>query len=78
MDTDAEASHVHDEHQPAVAVRLIGMVFPLQDKPEHHSGKGRRVGIDLTLDCREPERVTKGIDERTHQTGSFNSYEPRK
>lgn len=28
VNTDAQSGHVGDKHQPAVAVRLVGMVFP--------------------------------------------------
>ena len=41
VNTDAEPRHIGDEHQPSVAVRLVGMVFPFQDKPENHGSKGR-------------------------------------
>ena len=40
VDTNGEARHIHDEHQPAVGMRLVGMVFPFQNQPEYHSGKG--------------------------------------
>ena len=35
------AYHIGYEHQPAVAVRLVGAVFPFQDEPEHQGGAER-------------------------------------
>ena len=75
MHADGEARHIHDEHQPAVAVRLVGMLLPLQDEPEHHGGEGRGVGIDLALDSREPEGVAEGIDQGAHQSAALNGDE---
>ena len=74
VDTDGKSRHIHDKHEPAVAVRLVGVVFPLQDEPEHQSREGRGVGIDLTLDGREPEGVAKGVDEGAHQSGGLDGY----
>ncbi len=72
VDTNGEARHVENKNKPAVGMRLVGVVFPLQDEPEHHSGEGRGVGIDLALDGREPEGVAEGIDERTHHARRLN------
>ena len=63
MDTDGEARHIHDEHKPAVAMRLVGMLFPLEYQPEHHSCECRRIGIHLALDGTKPEGVAEGVDE---------------
>ncbi len=41
VDADGKPRHIHDEHQPAVAVRLVGVVLPLQDEPKHHCREGR-------------------------------------
>ena len=54
---------------------LVGMVFPFQDEPEHDSGEGRRVGINLALNGREPKRIAEGIDKCAHQARSLNSNE---
>lgn len=35
--TDGQTCHVEDEHKPTVRVRLVGVVFPLEDEPEHDS-----------------------------------------
>ena len=77
VDTNGETCHVHDQYQPTVAVRLVGLVFPFQDEPEHYSRKGGGVSIDLTLDSREPEGVAEGIEERSHKSGSLDGYQFR-
>ena len=38
---DTEARHIGNQHQPTVTVRLVGMVFPLQNEPKHDGRKGR-------------------------------------
>ena len=48
------------------------MILPFQDQPEYHCRKSRGIGIDLTLDSREPERIAEGIDEGSHQTGCLD------
>ena len=74
MNADRESCHICDEHQPAVAVRLVGMVFPLQNKPEHDSRECRRVGVNLAFDGRKPERVAESVDECTHHTACLDGY----
>ena len=48
------------------------MVFPFEDEPEHDGGKGRRIGINLALHSREPERVGESIDKGAHKSRSLN------
>ena len=62
VNTNRQARHVDYKNKPTVAMRLIGMIFPFQDEPEYNSCKGRRVGIDLALDSREPEGIAEGVD----------------
>ena len=38
---DGKAGQVENQHQPAVAVRLVGTVLPLEDEPEHQGRKHR-------------------------------------
>ena len=61
VDADGQTRQIGDEHQPAVAVRLVGTVFPFQDEPEHHGREQRRVGIHFALDGAEPERVGERV-----------------
>ena len=72
MDSDGETSEIEDEHKPTVGVGLVGMVFPFEDEPEHDGGKGRRIGINLALHSREPERVAPGVGQSTGQTGTHD------
>ena len=75
VNADGETRDIGDEHQPAVAVGLVGMVFPLQYQPEHDGGEGRRIGIYLAFYGRVPEGVAKRIDQRAHQSGSLDGDE---
>ncbi len=75
MDAYAEACHVGDEHQPAVAVRLVGVVFPFKYEPEHYCRECRRVGVDLALDSAEPEGVAERINQCAHKAASLDGYQ---
>jgi hypothetical protein len=46
---NAKAGHIHNQYQPAVTMRLVGMVFPFQYQPEYNCCERRRVGIYLAL-----------------------------
>ena len=39
--TDTEACHICNEYQPTVAMRLVGAIFPFQDKPKHNGRECR-------------------------------------
>ena len=39
--TDGEARHIGDEDKVSVGMRLVGMLLPLQDEPEHNGSKER-------------------------------------
>ena len=69
---DAEAGQVGDEHQPAVAVRLVGDVLPFEDEPEDHCREQRGEGVDFALDGREPERVAERIGQGSHQAAAHD------
>ena len=62
VNANRQSRHVHYKYKPSVTMRLVGMVFPFQYKPEYHCCEGRRVGINLTLYSREPESIAEGID----------------
>ena len=49
VDTDAQTRHVGNEDEPAVTVRLVGMVFPLQHQPHYKGCEEGGIGIHLTL-----------------------------
>ena len=68
VDTNTQTSHIGDEHEPSVAMRFVGVVFPLQYQPENDCCEGRREGIYLTLHGREPEGIAEGVDECAHHT----------
>ena len=72
VDAYAQSCHVHNQHKPAVAVRLVGVVFPFQYKPEHHRSERRRVGINLALNGTEPERVAERVDECAHKAARLD------
>ena len=54
---------------------FIGMVFPLEHKPEHHCGEKAAVGIHLALDSTVPERVAESINKRTGKRTRLNGNE---
>ena len=70
--TDAEACEISDEDDPAVAVRLVGNVFPLQYQPEYDGGEHRGVGIYFSFDGREPECVAECIGQCAYQSGTHD------
>ena len=61
-----QSHQVGYEYQPAVGVRLVGHVLPLQDRPEHHCGEHRGHRIYLAFDGREPLGVGPAICERAY------------
>ena len=71
---DGQAGEVEDKHQIAVGVGLVGMLFPLEDEPEYQRGKHRRIGIHLTLDGREPERVAPRIGQGACHAGGDDRH----
>ena len=72
MHTDAEACEISDEDDPAVAVRLVGNVFPLQYQPEYDGGEHRGVGVYFSFDGREPECVAECIGQCAYQSGTHD------
>ena len=72
MYADGQTGHIGNQYQPAVGMRLVCIVFPLQDKPEYDGRKGRRIGIYLSLDGREPECVTESINQCTDEPGPLD------
>ena len=70
---DGKSGDVGYEDNPAVAPGVIGLALPLQDDPEQEGGEEAGEGIDFSLYSREPERVTEGIDQGTHQSAGFNA-----
>ena len=72
MNANGKPGEIEDEHQPAIGVRLIGVVFPFENKPEDQSGEHGGVGIDLTFHGREPECVAPSVGERTGQTATHD------
>ena len=74
---DRESREVSDQDQPAVRMRFVRDIFPLEDRPEDECRKHRREGIDFAFDCGKPESVGKRISDRTHQAGSHDSCDLR-
>ena len=75
MNTNAKTHHISNEYQPTVTVGLIGMVFPLQNEPEHDGSERRGIGIDLTFNSRDPKGVGEGVDQSAHQTTGLDGNE---
>ena len=67
---DRKTHQEADEHQPAVGVRLVGLLLPFERRPEHDGGKERGHGIDFTLYGREPERVGEAVGKGSDQSGA--------
>ena len=74
VDADGEAGEIEYQYQPTVGMRLVGMVFPFQDKPKHQGGEHGRVAINFALNGRKPERVAPCIGQGTSQAGSHDEH----
>ena len=72
VDTDTKAGKERDEHEPAVAVRLVGTLLPLEYQPEHYRREHGRVGVNLSLDRAEPERVAERIGQRAYYARTYH------
>ena len=66
VDADGKAHQETDEDQPAVGIRLVGLLLPFEGGPEHDRREERGHGIDLTFHGREPERIGKTVGESAH------------
>ena len=58
MDADTQSGQISDENDPTVAMRFVGYIFPLQNKPEYNGCEQGRIGINLPFYGAEPESVT--------------------
>ena len=74
MDTDRKPRKVSYQNQPAVAVRFVCTVIPLQDEPEYQCRKQTGVGIYFTLYGTEPERIAPRISQCSYQARTHNGY----
>ena len=70
---DAEAHQEGDEHNPAVGVRLIGLLVPLAHSPENEGREEGRHGINLALHRAEPERIGEAISQSSNSTCTKDS-----
>ena len=70
--TDGQTGEVENQHNPAIGVRRVGIVFPFQNEPEHQSREHRRIGVDFALDCGEPEGVAPRVGQSTGHTAGQN------
>ena len=75
MHADTQTGEVGDKNQPAVAVRLVRYVLPLQYQPEDDGGEQGGEGIHLSLHGAEPEGVAEGIGQCTHQSAAHDGDE---
>ena len=72
MNAYGQACDIGYQHHPPVGARLVGIVTPFQNQPEHQSRQETGKGVYLCLDSREPEGVAEGIGQSTHHTTSLN------
>ena len=64
--SDGNTHQETHQHQPAQRMRVVGLLLPFQDGPEHHRRKERRHGVNLALNCREPIGVAEGVGQCTY------------
>ena len=64
---DRQPHQVGDQHDPAQAVGLVGLLLPFEHEPHDQRREHRRQGVDLAFDGREPERVGEGVGQRAHR-----------
>ena len=72
MDTDRQTKQISYQHQPAVSLRLVSHLFPLQNRPKHNGSAHLRHRINLTLNRRKPKRISKGISQSTYGTSTHD------
>ena len=72
MHTDAEPGQIGDQDDPAVAMRLVGYVFPFQYQPENDGRKHGRVGVYFAFYGRKPECIAECIGQCTYQSRSHD------
>ena len=77
MNANGQTRDIGYQNNPPMTARTVGLIFPLQNQPEHQGREKTGEGIDLGLDCREPERVAKGIDQCTHYAAGLNDDDLR-
>ena len=70
MDTDGHTDQEADEDEPAERVAVVGLLFPLEDGPEHHCREERGHSVDFALDGREPVGVGEGVGQRADDAGA--------
>ena len=66
MNTDTQTHEVCDEDEPFIGPFFVGLFIPFEDEPKNDGGEEGRGGIDLSLDGREPERVTERVRQCTY------------
>ena len=75
MNANAQASQVSDEDEPAVASRLVCVVFPLEHQPKDDSREEATVSVNLAFDRAKPEGVAEGVDQSSSQCTRLNHNE---
>ena len=73
MNTDTQSGQISDQNQPAVAVRLVGYIFPFQNQPEYNGCKEGGESIYFAFYGREPEGVAEGVDQCADQSATHDS-----
>ena len=73
MNTDTQSGEIGNKNQPAVGMRLVRHIFPLQYQPEHYCREQGGESVYLTLYSAEPERITECVCQCTHQTAAHDS-----
>ena len=73
MNTDTQSGQISDQDQPAVAVGLVGYIFPFQNQPEYNGCKEGGESIYFAFYGREPEGVAEGVDQCADQSATHDS-----
>ena len=69
MHTDSQPHQVGNQNEPAIRIRAIRMILPLEHQPKDHSGKEAAQGIYLRFYGTKPKGIAKRIDQRSARTG---------
>ena len=68
MDPNRQPHQVSNENDPFGGARLIGHIFPLQNRPKHRRREEAGQGIHLPFNRTEPKGIAEGVGKGANDT----------